>query len=428
VRRCICKRPRRPTAVRDRLGTALLQQLDGAIDFDEYRDYNDALRQLFFNSLTPEDAAAQMAGARVFPWADPGLIHALWNRRFYYDECELHDDGKVHIGYWINIAAMGIRTETVQLDPFDMIAVRFEYPEEYAGAEVGQTIYMPAINLRSLHRNQFKGELQTAVDVGLIAAGGAGLAGAGTRLARVIAALDLAVGVADVTIRDFRHDIARLEHGRDFLAAWDVVSTLIAAYGVTRLALQGGAALNRLRRAFDRFRGARPALPAGAMQRIESEVDDVLRQADEAEEAAAASGQARTSGADDADAATGQPSTNSTDAVSTTGGGARGLIGVEFEAWLQRHLGGSGSFKVAGREFDGAVGSRWIEAKSGRYWERFAQPGPGFDKFKSDMGQRLRIARDHGASLEVHSNTPIPDHVKSWLSARGMQFFEHLGG
>jgi hypothetical protein len=311
--------PEQARVVRDQLGTSLLQQLDGAIDFDDYRDYNDALRRLYFDSLTPDEAAEQMAGARVFPWANPGLIHALWNVRFYYEECELHDDGKVHVSYWINLAMFGLRTETVQLDPFEMIAVRFYYPEEHAGAEEGQTIYMPAINLRGLHRHQFKGELQTVVDVGLLAAGGAGLVGAGTRLARIVAALDLAVAAADITIRDFRHEIARTEHGRDFLAAWDAVSTLIAAYGVARLAMHAPAAIRRLRSTFERFRAVSPPLPADTMRRIESEVDDVLHQADEAEEAAAAAGASgspgQTSGAGDAvDSATGQTSTGRADA------------------------------------------------------------------------------------------------------------------
>src|SRR5690606_8722335 len=141
----------------------------------------------------------------------------------YYEEVELHDDGKLHVRYWVNLAAFGMRTEEAQLDPFEMIAVRCLYPEEYARAERDQTMYMPAINLRGLHRHQFRNELQTAVDAGLMVAGGVGLIGAGTRLARAVAALDLAIGAADLVIRDFRHQIAQSDEGRDFLAAWDIV-------------------------------------------------------------------------------------------------------------------------------------------------------------------------------------------------------------
>ena len=100
--------------------------------------------------------------------------------------------------------------------------------------------------------------------------------------------------------------------------------------------------------------------------------------------------------------------------VHNTGGKCpTGLIGGEFEDFLTDLYGGRGSFKVEGREFDGAFGSRWWEAKSGRYWERHAQPGAGFDKFKSDIGAREAIARRNGATLEVHSNTPIPNHAKN---------------
>ncbi len=111
---------------------------------------------------------------------------------------------------------------------------------------------------------------------------------------------------------------------------------------------------------------------------------------------------------------------------SSTCGPAKGLIGSAFEEWLVKRLGGtSGAFKLGGREFDGARGTRWWEAKSGRYWEDHAGPGPGFDKFKSDMGSRLKIASNNGSTIEVHSNTPIPDHAKSWLDKSSIPFFQH---
>jgi hypothetical protein len=302
-------------AVRNRLGAGRLAQLDAAIDFDEYRDYHTALRSLFFDSLSPEQAAEQMANARVFPWADPGLIHAMWNVRFYYEEVELHDDGKLHVRYWTNMAAFGTRAQAAVLDPFEMIAVRFLYPEEYAGAERDQTIYMPAINLRGLHRKQFRDELQTAVDVGLVAAGGAGLVtglmGASGRLARAVAGLDLAMGAADLVIRDFRHEIARSEEGRDFLAAWDIVSTLVAVYGIARVVIEAPQAIARLRQAWQRLRGTGGTRN---MDDLDEQVDGMLDGAGEVEDAArqATRGDVGATGQNDAaarrvgDGATGQ--------------------------------------------------------------------------------------------------------------------------
>jgi hypothetical protein len=104
---------------------------------------------------------------------------------------------------------------------------------------------------------------------------------------------------------------------------------------------------------------------------------------------------------------------------------AKGLIGAEFEDYLVRILGGRGSFKSGGREFDGAINNRWYEAISGRYWQDHAQPGKGFEKFKSDIGSRKSIAERNGATFEIHSNSPIPQHVKDWLTEKGIPFTEH---
>ena len=109
---------------------------------------------------------------------------------------------------------------------------------------------------------------------------------------------------------------------------------------------------------------------------------------------------------------------------------AQGLIGKDFENYLHQTLGGKGSFKNQGREFGGAYGpnnSIWYEAKSGRYWQDRAQAGSkGFEKFKSDVGSHARIAKQNGASFEVHSNTPpIPQHVKDWLTSKNIPFKEY---
>lgn len=49
-----------------------------------------------------------------------------------------------------------------------------------------------------------------------------------------------------------------------------------------------------------------------------------------------------------------------------------------------------------------------------------------FAKFKSDMGDRLRIATENGATYELFSNTPIPESIKQWLIKKGIPFTELL--
>ena len=108
---------------------------------------------------------------------------------------------------------------------------------------------------------------------------------------------------------------------------------------------------------------------------------------------------------------------------------SKGLVGTDFEGYLHNKLGGKSSFKFEGREFDGAYGTNnsiWYEAKSGNYWRDQAAPDTkGFEKFKSDVGHHAQIARKNGASFEVHSNTPIPQHVRDWLSSKGIDFKEY---
>ena len=104
----------------------------------------------------------------------------------------------------------------------------------------------------------------------------------------------------------------------------------------------------------------------------------------------------------------------------------KGLIGHDFEEYLTKSVGGDGSFSVGGRDFDGGLGSRWWEAKSGEYWDMLADNPDKLAKFKSDMVDRLKIATDKGATYELFSNTPISDSVKSWLTKKGIHFTELL--
>ncbi len=117
------------------------------------------------------------------------------------------------------------------------------------------------------------------------------------------------------------------------------------------------------------------------------------------------------------------------DAVESTlkgGTSAKGLIGHDFEDYLSKTIGGEGSFSAGGRDFDGGIGNRWWEAKSGDYWSMLEENPSKLAKFKSDMGDRLRIATENGATYELFSNTPIPESIKEWLTKKGISFTELL--
>ncbi len=105
---------------------------------------------------------------------------------------------------------------------------------------------------------------------------------------------------------------------------------------------------------------------------------------------------------------------------------AKNLYGSDFEDYLTTNIGGKGSFSIGGRDFDGGVGNRWWEAKSGSFWESRVNDPKAIAKFKSDMGDRLRIATENGATYELFSNTPIPQIFKDYLTKKGIPFTEIL--
>ena len=91
-----------------------------------------------------------------------------------------------------------------------------------------------------------------------------------------------------------------------------------------------------------------------------------------------------------------------------------------------KSMGGREPFRVDGRDFDGGQENRWWEAKSGRYWVDHVCDEISVAKFKSDMGHRLQIAREHSATFEIFSNTPIPPPIKAWLTRKGIPCTELL--
>jgi len=261
---------------------ALLKKLESVIDGAEGKQYYAVLRSIVFASLDPAEAHAKMQAAKIFPWADPGIIKATYNKRFYYETVELTEQGKVRVVYWINIGPMGMKTAEQLLEPDEIIGLHFFMDEEFANASEGETIYMPAASLISFKNEQFSREMHLAVDVGLLFAGGAGLLTKASRLATVIAVLDTTLAVAALVINSYRSDIAKTEEGREFLKAWDITQTLIAAYGVTKLVLRLPETFRGLRKAYDGFKGATTGLPKQTLAKIEDEAGKVFREADTA--------------------------------------------------------------------------------------------------------------------------------------------------
>ncbi|BAY24704.1 OmpA/MotB domain-containing protein [Calothrix sp. NIES-2100] len=262
--------------------SALLKKLESVIDGSENKEYYAALRNILFKSLEPEEAQKKMESAKIFPWADPGIIKAVYNRRFYYETVEYTKDGKIRVVFWTNIAMMGMKNQEQILEPDEIIGLHFFMDEDFANAKEGETIFMPAANLLAFKNEQFSRELSLAVDVGLLFAGGAGLVAKGTRLAKAIALLDFTMAAADITISSFRSDIAKTKEGQQFLKAWDTVNTLIAVYGIAKVVVRLPETFRNLKKAYQSFKGNPGKIDPGDLTKIENETTKLFGQADKA--------------------------------------------------------------------------------------------------------------------------------------------------
>ncbi len=120
-------------------------------------------------------------------------------------------------------------------------------------------------------------------------------------------------------------------------------------------------------------------------------------------------------------------------APGATSKGARGVIGSDFEAYLAANLKGGKAMGHVKAEVKGVAKSRdfdvsylngqkvtWVESKSGNFWSDAKR----IQKFRTAAGQQAQIANAHGARFEIHSNTPIPQSVRSWLDKRGISYVE----
>lgn len=87
--------------------------------------------------------------------------------------------------------------------------------------------------------------------------------------------------------------------------------------------------------------------------------------------------------------------------------------GWDYEKRLSYQFGNQGAFRVGGREFDGANGDEWYEAKAGGYWQN-VDP----EQTKNQLGAQAAIARRNGKEFIVYSDSPISDDMKAWMKKR----------
>ncbi|MCP3920953.1 MAG: hypothetical protein GY714_00050, partial [Desulfobacterales bacterium] len=271
--------------------STLLERLEDKIHGDEYKQYHKILNSLYFQSMKPKEAAIKMEGAKELPWSDPGFIEGYWKARFYYHDIEITDKGKIRFKYYFTYIILQGEEQQVELDPLEMVAVRFYAGESETGAKESEVKFMPAINFMALIAKQFRNEVGIVADVLITMSGIGAIASAPSKGKKVMGALQVAFGLTDVVIREFRGKIAQFDEGKDFLKYWDMVTALVAIYSIGQLVGNLPGIFKNLRGKYAALRGkAIKNLDDAELKSFEDSIEIFLKKGDDAVEKAKGTG------------------------------------------------------------------------------------------------------------------------------------------
>jgi hypothetical protein len=274
----------------------LLRRLHSVIDGEENVQYHEIVRKLYLRSMTdPAAALDRMNKATHTLFLDPPFLkmYATGHTRYEMD----FSGSKIQFqSWWIPQVPLGEFTinPKTDLDPFDMVAVHFGSNEEFFGGRQGSVVYMPAYSLLKLENKQFKHDLEIGGNALLIVAGGAGLAGATTRGAAALAALDLTMGAGAFIVEAEQENLSKTPEGRTFLKAWHIANALVGAYSLGRVVLKAPQALRSAREAYQAFKeaGGLSQLAPEQAAKLEAEMQKMTTELEEAEKATAGGGTA----------------------------------------------------------------------------------------------------------------------------------------
>ncbi len=102
-----------------------------------------------------------------------------------------------------------------------------------------------------------------------------------------------------------------------------------------------------------------------------------------------------------------------TNGSNQSSGNLSNQIGEDFEKLLVDKFGGTGGFNSGGKQFDGAFEDVWYEAKAGNFWSNVGLKN--IDKWKSQFGHYLSIAKANGKRYHVYSQNEIPQIFKDYF-------------
>lgn len=202
--------------------TGLVAELDKSIDDENRARYysaliknyvkakgNENLKELIlaFEQITSTDQTKTLdewANEKVFFWLSPNFIESLLNgnHKLLYDKFTISNNGDINFTIEEVRAAWSWGKFPVVLQPFDLVRVDLKTSSEVLNTPSGTTIYIPAVGLSLLEKEQWEQEMVDAINVGLII-GGTGLIATTGRTALIAKSLQQSLSAEAGLILEF---------------------------------------------------------------------------------------------------------------------------------------------------------------------------------------------------------------------------------
>lgn len=264
------------------------KMLEGTFYDEEYKKFHETLGGIAEEGVSFEQKAA-FAGSlmkqgskskSVIVWSDPGVIRENYDVQVEYSvkfteannikvTWTRFDPGEIgSVGNW---TLLGVATHALQkafgeketriFKPDEPVAVRFLLPEEELHAKAGEIRIIPAITLFRLRAKELRQEVENKADLGLMAIGAgevAGVAKLGTMGWRGLAGLaDMVWGGTDLVVNEYGEELSATDAGKEFLFTWNLLSSLITVYGISRLVAEAPDLIYNLWNSWDAYKAER---------------------------------------------------------------------------------------------------------------------------------------------------------------------------
>jgi TANFOR domain-containing protein len=286
--------------------TGLLKNINSGFQFSNYVAVFKAIQVLYLSGTTQGGINAEIekinntflsdktreekAQQNFFTWFEGGLLKAFFDEEFVFnrfDNVSIADNGIVSFNYATDPKQHEETTTLINIKPFALVGIRVKgNPNEVLEAGDGDVVYVPGIILPLLISKKGTADLFDALNATAVVTGAGSILTGSSSFVIASGGIDVLLGGSALVVDNYKDDILKMSHGKEFLDAYVLVNDAFLIYFSSSAVLQLTQALPKLSNAFSNFKNAddfiklKATNPSKAAQ-IENEVEGVITKGDE---------------------------------------------------------------------------------------------------------------------------------------------------